>query len=230
MLPYDHWRSVPLERFAPLARVEGVRLISLQIGTRVGTARGGRRPVPDRRPRGAARRVGRGLSRHRGGDGQPRPGRDLRHGARPPGRSARRPDLAGAGGRSQLALAARPRRHAVVSHRPPLPANPRRELGGAILADGRDAPEPGWRGSTDRRRNHPRRAARPPRHPRDQGRSDHRSGEAAQRPGGAGEPRAARRRLLGLCPGPRGIDRGAAQDQRSDLGDRGRAAVLRGRG
>jgi Flp pilus assembly protein TadD len=32
MLPYDRWRSVPLEQFEPLARVEGVRLISLQQG------------------------------------------------------------------------------------------------------------------------------------------------------------------------------------------------------
>jgi Flp pilus assembly protein TadD len=32
MLPYDLRRSIPLERFAPLARVEGVRLVSLQAG------------------------------------------------------------------------------------------------------------------------------------------------------------------------------------------------------
>jgi len=32
MLPYDRWRSVPLDRFAPLARIEGIRLVSLQYG------------------------------------------------------------------------------------------------------------------------------------------------------------------------------------------------------
>jgi Flp pilus assembly protein TadD len=32
MLPYDRWRSLPLALFEPLARIEGVRLISLQIG------------------------------------------------------------------------------------------------------------------------------------------------------------------------------------------------------
>ncbi len=32
MLPYDRWRSVPLDRFAPLARIEGVSVVSLQFG------------------------------------------------------------------------------------------------------------------------------------------------------------------------------------------------------
>jgi hypothetical protein len=32
MLPYDLWRSIPLEQFAPLAQVAGVRLVSLQRG------------------------------------------------------------------------------------------------------------------------------------------------------------------------------------------------------
>jgi Flp pilus assembly protein TadD len=32
MLPYDRWRSIPLSRVEPLARIEGVRLIGLQLG------------------------------------------------------------------------------------------------------------------------------------------------------------------------------------------------------
>src|SRR4051812_47810048 len=41
---WDRWRSIPLEQFAPLAAVEGVRLVSLQkvFGTeQLGELRGG---------------------------------------------------------------------------------------------------------------------------------------------------------------------------------------------
>src|SRR5262249_27664062 len=49
MLPYDHFRSVPLARFEKLARVPGVRLISLQVGQGTGQLAelGGRFPVVD---------------------------------------------------------------------------------------------------------------------------------------------------------------------------------------
>jgi hypothetical protein len=49
MLPHDLWRSMPLAQFEPLARVENVRLISLQrgSGTEQLAALGGRFPVID---------------------------------------------------------------------------------------------------------------------------------------------------------------------------------------
>jgi hypothetical protein len=49
MLPYDRWRSYPLARLEPLARVEGVRLISLQqgSGSEQIASLGGRFPVVD---------------------------------------------------------------------------------------------------------------------------------------------------------------------------------------
>lgn len=49
MLPYDLRRSIPLEQFEPLARVDGVRLVSLQVGAgaeELGSL-GGRFPVLD---------------------------------------------------------------------------------------------------------------------------------------------------------------------------------------
>jgi Flp pilus assembly protein TadD len=49
MLPHDLWRSIPLTRFEPLARVDGVCLVSLQrgAGTDQLAALGGRFPLVD---------------------------------------------------------------------------------------------------------------------------------------------------------------------------------------
>jgi tetratricopeptide (TPR) repeat protein len=48
--PDDHWRSVPLARFAPLAAVEGVRLVSLQKGPGTEQLRTVRFPIAELTP------------------------------------------------------------------------------------------------------------------------------------------------------------------------------------
>ena len=138
MLPYDRWRSVPLDRFAALARLEGVRLFSLQFGfgSEQLRAAAGRFPIVDLtgeldESAGAFLDTAAVMANlelvvtcdtavaHLGGASASRHGSCWR--LFPTG------------------MAPRPRGYAVVSLCPPLPANPHRKLGGTVPAHGPDA-------------------------------------------------------------------------------------------
>ena len=230
MLPYDRWRSVPLDRFAPLARVEGVRLVSLQYGpgSEQLEAVAGRFPIVDLAGQldesaGAFLDTAAVMANL---DLVVTCDTALAH-------------LGGAlGVPTWLVLAAVPNWRWLLD-REDTPWYPTVRLFRQIRAGSWEEPFRRMAETladlvggdrADRRRDHARRVARPPRHPRDQGRSDHRPGEAAQRPCGAGEPRRRVPAPARTCHGPRGIDRGAAHGQRGDLGrPRTRSAAARPR-
>ena len=103
----DRNRSIPLEMFAPLAEVPGVKFISLQKGERENDE-----PPPDLPF--ATTEVQR-LPRLRGADGEPRPGDLRRHGNGSPGGSARQAGVGADPVRAGLALDAGARGQPLVS-------------------------------------------------------------------------------------------------------------------
>ena len=133
VFPQDCHRSMPLRHFAPLAAIPGVRLFSLQKG--FGAEQLAAAPVPGRGPRRSARRFGRRVHRHGGRDDGARSRHRQRFGGRPRRRRARPAGVGRAPARARLALAARPRGHAVVPDDAPLPPAPAGRVGRGVRAD-----------------------------------------------------------------------------------------------
>ena len=106
--PKDRFRSVPLRYFEPLARIAGVRLISLQKGVGREQLEDRTCDIPRARPGALAGRNPRPVPRYGGHFAVPRPCDHVRHVARPSRRGARRRDVAGRAERSRVALAAGP--------------------------------------------------------------------------------------------------------------------------
>ena len=122
----DRQRSIPLRHYEALARVETVRLVSLQKG-----------PAADQLPLAAPfpvldlgdRLDTDGASwRYGGGHGESGPGRVLLHFRAAPGRRSGSAGVVGAAFRAGLALVAGARRQPLVSLSSPLPPGPARRL------------------------------------------------------------------------------------------------------
>ena len=129
----DHWRSFPLAKLLPLAKLPGVRLINLQVDHGLDQLRALQRAIPDRRAEQPPSRFHR-HGRHR----EPaRPGHHARHGIGPPLGGPRRARLGSLLDGRRMAMDDRPRGQPLVSHHATLPPDDPRRLGWRLQSHGR---------------------------------------------------------------------------------------------
>ena len=137
----DRARSMPLVAFAPLARIAGVRLISLQKGFGEEQLRDLPPDHAGRNARPGLRRRPRRLRRRRGGDDASRPHRHLRHVDRASGRRTGAAGMGGAEERRGMAMDDGKARFPLVPDHATVPPVATRSLGRAVREHGPGA----WR-------------------------------------------------------------------------------------